>query len=197
MKRIAITGNIGSGKTWVSQLFTQKLQIPVFDSDEATKNLYDRPDVRQQMQARFGEDLYIEAGLDRRRLAELIFADREAMHFVEEVAYPPLFEVFENWIAAHGTNKPYVLFESAIVFEKHLEQHFDGVIMVTASEETRLRRVMIRNHCNEAEVRQRMVLQWTDEQKCALADFVVHHDRDEEDAYLLRQIRRIHRTLSS
>ena len=76
MKRVAITGNIGSGKTWVSQLFAERLGIPVFDSDRETKLLYGRPDVVEAMQARFGDGLYAPDGtLHNARLAQLLFDD--------------------------------------------------------------------------------------------------------------------------
>ena len=196
MKRVAITGNIGSGKTWVSQLFAERLGIPVFDSDRETKLLYGRPDVVEAMQARFGDGLYAPDGtLHNARLAQLLFDDPEALRFVEQLLYPLLFDRFEAWADDYAATKPYVLFESAIVLEKHLESRFDAVVMVTASEATRLRRVMLRNRCSEAVVRQRMALQWPDERKCALADFVITHEADDEDAILLRQIRRVHRSL--
>ena len=59
MKKVALTGNIGSGKSWVSQLF-QRIGIPVFNSDEEAKRLYDRNDIREAMKARFGEDVYFD-----------------------------------------------------------------------------------------------------------------------------------------
>jgi len=195
MKLVAITGNIGSGKTWVSQLFAEHLGIAVFDSDRETKLLYGLPDVVEAMEARFGEGLYDPDGnLRNARLAQLLFDDPEALRFVEQLLYPILFDRFDDWAEAHA-DQPYVLFESAIVMEKRLESRFDAIVMVTASEATRLRRVMLRNRCSEAVVRQRMALQWPEDLKCALADYVITHEADDEDAALLRQIRRVHRAL--
>jgi dephospho-CoA kinase len=84
------------------------------------------------------------------------------------------------------------LFESALVFEKRLESRFDAVVMVSASESTRLRRVMEREHCNEVTVRARMAKQWPEEGKRLLADYVIWHEHDDEDVALLRQITQIH-----
>ena len=196
MKRIAITGNIGSGKTWVSNLFEDHFDIPVFDSDLMVKGLYFRFDIRDRLCIRFGKDLYQPGpGINKARLAEIIFNDPEALAFVENLVYPSLFHHYDFWANDYAIDKPYVLFESALVFEKHLEDRFDGIIMVTASEATRLRRVMERNGCSEAEVRQRMALQWTEADKCAKADFVVDHETDDDDEGLLSQVRRIHETL--
>ena len=189
MKKIAITGNIGSGKSWVSLLF-ESLGIPVFYSDDEAKRLYSRPDIREAMTLRFGTELYGPDGqLNKPYLSSLIFNDASAMADVERILYPALNAWFDDW--AEGQDAPYVLYESAIIFEKHLEGRFDGVVMVTASEATRLRRVMLRDRCDEAAVRRRMALQWPDNLKCARADHVIVHDADDEDEALMCQVRAV------
>lgn len=189
MKKIAITGNIGSGKSWVSLLF-ESLGIPVFYSDDEAKRLYSRPDIREAMTLRFGTELYGPDGqLNKPYLSSLIFNDASAMADVERILYPALNAWFDDW--AEGQDAPYVLYESAIIFEKHLEGRFDGVVMVTASEATRLRRVMLRDCCDEAAVRRRMALQWPDALKCARADHVIVHDADDEDEALMCQVRAV------
>ena len=189
MKKIAITGNIGSGKSWVSLLF-ESLGIPVFYSDDEAKRLYSRPDIREAMTLRFGAELYGPDGqLNKPYLSSLIFNDASAMADVERILYPALNAWFDDW--AEGQDAPYVLYESAIIFEKHLEGRFDGVVMVTASEATRLRRVMLRDRCDEAAVRRRMALQWPDALKCARADHVIVHDADDEDEALMCQVRAV------
>ena len=189
MKKIAITGNIGSGKSWVSLLF-ESLGIPVFYSDDEAKRLYSRPDIREAMTLRFGTELYGPDGqLNKPYLSSLIFNDASAMTDVERILYPALNAWFDDW--AEGQDAPYVLYESAIIFEKHLEGRFDGVVMVTASEATRLCRVMLRDRCDEAAVRRRMALQWPDALKCARADHVIVHDADDEDEALMCQVRAV------
>ena len=132
MKKVALTGNIGSGKSWVCQLF-QRIGIPVFNSDEEAKRLYDRDDIREAMKARFGEDVYFDDdSVNRKRVAEIIFNDAEAMHEVEQLLYPALNAYFDEW-AEEQDDAPYVLYESAIIFEKHLEDRFDAVVLVSAS----------------------------------------------------------------
>ena len=59
MKKVAITGNIGSGKSWVCELFKQRLGIPVYNSDDAAKQMYFLPDVREKLVSRFGDSIYL------------------------------------------------------------------------------------------------------------------------------------------
>ena len=194
MKKVAITGNIGSGKSWVCELFKQRLGIPVYNSDDAAKQMYFLPNVREKLVERFGDEFYIsDREINRKLIAELIFSDEIAQHDLEGILYPALFVDFEQWMTKQHT--PYVLFESALVFEKRLEKRFDVVVMVSASVETRLRRAMLRDRCDEATVRARMAKQWPEEGKRLLADYVFWHENDDEDEALMRQIMEVHKSL--
>lgn len=194
MKKIAITGNIGSGKSWVCELFRQRLGIPVYNSDEAAKRMYFEPDVREKLVQYFGKEIYLsDTELDRKRIADLIFSDEKAQKDLEGILYPALFVDFARWMEQQ--NAPYVLFESALIFEKRLEKQFDAVVMVSASEATRLRRAMLRDRCDETTVRARMAKQWPEEGKRLMSDYVIWHENDDEDEVLMGQIRQVHKLL--
>ena len=194
MKKVAITGNIGSGKSWVCELFKQRLGIPVYNSDDAAKQLYFLPEVREKLVERFGDGFYIsDRELNRKCIADLIFNDETAQRDLEGILYPALFIDFERWMEKQEA--PYVLFESALIFEKRLENRFDAIVMVSASESTRLRRAMERDHCDEATVRARMAKQWPEEGKRLLADYVIWHENDDEDDALMRQIIEVQKSL--
>ena len=192
--KVAITGNIGSGKSYVSELF-KNLGIPVFDSDYEAKQLYYRSEVRQKMVGRFGEEMYDADGrLDRKRMASKVFSDPCALAYVESVLYPVLNAWFDEWAARQDA--PYVLYESALIFEKHLESMFDAVIVVAASEPVRIARVMRRDRCTEDQVRARMALQLPQAEKVAHADYVIIHEEDDEDGFLKEQVRQINERLT-
>ena len=194
MKKVAITGNIGSGKSWVCELFKQHFGIPVYNSDAAAKRMYFLPKVRQQMVKRFGEAFYLsDTELNRKLIADLIFHNEKAQRDLEGILYPALFVDFGQWMEEQDA--PYVLFESALVFEKRLEKRFDVVVMVSASESTRVRRAMLRDHCDETSVRARMAKQWPEEGKRLLSDYVIWHESDDEDDALIDQIQRLHKLL--
>lgn len=194
MKKVAITGNIGSGKSWVCELFKHHLGIPVYNSDFAAKQMYFLPDVRKKLVGRFGDLIYLsDTEIDRKYLADLVFHDENAQRDLEGILYPALFVDFEQWMEKQ--NAPYVLFESALVYEKRLEKQFDAIVMVSASEKTRLRRAMERDHCDESTVRARMAKQWPEEGKRLLADYVIWHENDDEDDLLMQQIMEVHKSL--
>lgn len=176
MKRVGITGNIGSGKSYVCKMF-EKLGIPVFYSDDETKKLYLIPSVKEQIIKRFGEEVYFEDGtLNRKLLSYHLFKNEEAMKFIESVLYPALNQHFDEW--CEQQTSPYVLYESAILFEKNYGKYFDKIIFVSAPEDIRLQRVMKRDDCTEENVRSRMRLQMSEETKISKADFVIYNDGD-------------------
>ncbi|MBO7528821.1 MAG: dephospho-CoA kinase [Bacteroidales bacterium] len=174
MKKIGITGNIGSGKSYVCKMF-ENLGIPVFYSDDETKKLYLIPSVKTLIINRFGNEVYFEDGtLNRKLLSYHLFKNEEAMKFIESVLYPALNQHFDEWCEQQTT--PYVLYESAILFEKNYEKFFDKIIFVSAAESIRLQRVMKRDDCSEENVRSRMRLQLNEETKISRADFVIYND---------------------
>ena len=196
MKKVAITGNIGSGKSWVCELFRQRLDIPVYNSDDAAKRMYFEHDAQEKLVKRFGKSIYLsDSEINKNYLADLVFHNETAQHDLEGILYPALFVDFGRW--TDRQNAPYVLFESALVFEKRLEKQFDAVVMVSASEQTRLRRAMLRDHCDEATVRARMAKQWPEEGKRLLADYVIWHEKDDEDEALWEQIIKVNESVSS
>ena len=174
MKKIGITGNIGSGKSFVCKIF-ENLGIPVFYSDEETKRLYLVPSVKELIINRFGEEVYFDDGtLNRKLLSYHLFKNEEAMRYIESVLYPALNQYFDEWCERH--NSPYVLYESAIIYEKNYDHFFEKIIFVSASEDIRLQRVMQRDDCSEENVRSRMRLQQSEAEKLSKADFVIYND---------------------
>ncbi|MBO2524027.1 MAG: dephospho-CoA kinase [Bacteroidetes bacterium] len=191
MKKVGITGNIGSGKSYVCKMF-ERLGIPVFYSDDETKKLYLIPSVKEQIIKRFGKEVYFEDGtLNRKLLSYHLFKNEEAMKFIESVLYPALNQHFDEW--CEQQTSPYVLYESAILFEKNYGKYFDKIIFVSAPEDIRLQRVMKRDDCTEENVRSRMRLQMSEETKLSKADFVIYNDGDKA---LEPQVETINKQLS-
>ncbi|MFW6249149.1 MAG: dephospho-CoA kinase [Bacteroidota bacterium] len=188
MKQIGLTGGIGSGKSLVALVF-QKLGIPCFNADVAAKEVMDQNDVViRKIKNRFGADVYSNGKLDRKKFAQIIFADQKAIEFVNHLVHPVVNNLFDCW-KKEWEQCPYVLFEAAIIFESALEDMFARVIVVTAPEIKRVERVCQRDQVTPGQVRARMEFQWPEEKKIKLADFVLVND---EKQLLIPQIIDLH-----
>ncbi|MFM7724473.1 MAG: dephospho-CoA kinase [Bacteroidota bacterium] len=174
MKRIGLTGGIGSGKSYIARIL-EKMGYPVYYSDAQSKALTDtHPVIREKLVARFGKEIYIEQGLNRKLLAEFIFASEEHRLFVNELIHPLVRNNFEHWCSEQRS--PIVFNEAAILFETGAYRQFNGTLLVVAPLELRIQRVMQRDHCTEEEVKERMKTQWSDDQKIPLATCIVMND---------------------
>lgn len=170
------TGGIGSGKSVVVRLF-QALDIPSYDCDRAAKELYDRdPQLLAEVAALCGEEvLDAEGRLDRAALARKIFGDAALLAALEDRVHPAVIRDFEKW--KEEQESALVVIESAILLEKpRFAGLMDYTVVVTAPEAVRIARVMRRDGLSEAQVRQRMAAQWSDEARLARTDFVLEND---------------------
>ena len=179
MNTVIVTGLIGSGKSAVCALLRER-GIPVYDSDARTKELYERkPGLVECLEQALGLPLKGADGrLDRKALAGRIFSDTAARETLEAIVYPEVLADFKDW-RDRQQGAPFVVLESAVILSKPV---FDGVaqavVLVTAREDVRLRRVMGRDALPEAAVRARMAAQGIPEGK--VSAFIANDGSPEE-----------------
>lgn len=173
MKIVALTGGIGSGKTTVAKMF-KDLGVPVYNSDKEAKALMvSSKELRKAIKALLGAEAYNGKTLDREYIAKKVFGDKGLLGQLNKIVHPAVREDFLRWVAKQST--PYVIQESAIVFENGQQDFYDKIILVTAPEEVRLARVMERDKVSESEIRARMGNQLNDTVKIGLSDYVIEN----------------------
>lgn len=190
MMRVGLTGGIGSGKSTVAGFF-QELGVPVYNSDLRARELMEKNEgLRQAISKLLGPEAYRNSGLNRAYIASRVFKDKVLLEQLNALVHPVVREDFLSWVARQKA--PYVLQEAAILFENGAYKAFDRMILVTAPEETRIRRVMERDSVSRESVTRRMKNQWKTSQKIPLSDYVIEN----EDLEKTRQeVGRIHREL--
>ncbi len=191
MLKVAITGNIGSGKTTVCKIY-ESLGIPVFYADSEAKKLYRDAGIRTRVKEVFGEAIFDEKGeLRRQKLANIVFHNPEALQQLNAIIHPAVMDRYDRWIQDNA-DKPYTLHEAAVIFENHLEKQFDFIITVSCPEDLRTARIRKRDGLSEKEIKNRMKRQWPDNRKAALSNAVIVNDGKH---FLIPQVLKIHKIL--
>src|SRR5687768_9146313 len=179
MNLIGLTGGIGSGKSTVAEVF-MTLGIPVYESDARAKLiLANNSDIRRQIIDLLGAEAYQQDALNRSWIASQVFADRAKLEKLNAIVHPAVYEDLKVWASEESqSGAPYVIQESAILFEENLTSRLKAIILVVADEETRIARVIERDQITKEKVKERMMHQWTDEIKIPLSDYIIFNDAD-------------------
>ena len=180
--KIAITGPIGSGKSYVCRELARH-GIDVYDCDAAAKRLMrqDRS-LQHALQSLVGEEVYREGTLQKAVLARFILSGESQKQAVNDVVHPAVAIDFEqsgmDWL------------ESAILFESGFRRRtrLDRVVCVTAPEELRIRRVMERDHVNKDNARQWVAAQMSQKEMMELSDYVIVNDGEQNVAVQIERI---------
>ena len=201
LKTIGITGGIGSGKSYVSDILRRVFDIPVYDCDKEAKRLAATdPEIRRKLIQLVGTEVFNGQELVKPVLADFLFASPENGRKVNAIIHPAVLRDFERWAGPPPSNsllrgrtksgdgivKPpltgrfgEVCLESAILYESGFDKHVNYIIFVDAPEEVRLQRAMQRDGATEAQIRARMKMQHPDEHR-AKADFVIDNSATTE-----------------
>jgi len=176
---VALTGGIGSGKSTVGQIF-EDLGAVVTDSDQLARNVVERGTTGfDQIVAAFGDEVLKNGDLDRAALAEVIFKDPVKRTQLEQITHPLIRRAFAE-IVESAQNNSIVINQIPLLVESKHEYKFDHVITVSATEEVRIQRLLMRG-MNLTQIKQRIGAQSTDAQREAISDTVISNDKDHSE----------------
>jgi dephospho-CoA kinase len=172
--KVAITGGIGSGKSYVCKLLQQR-GINIYDCDQAAKRLIrTSPDIRRQLTMLIGSEAYLgEDGqggwiLNKAVVAQFLLGSETNAHAIDDIVHPAVFHDFETsgmqWL------------ESAILYESGMDKLVNRVIVVTAPQEVRIQRVMQRDGISREKVLEWMSRQWSQDEIRQRADYEIIND---------------------
>lgn len=175
MIKIAVTGGIGSGKSYISHLL-ENMHIPVYNADNEAKRLTaSDAGIRGELIALLGEDVYKDGLLNKPLLASYLFSNPAHVLQINSIIHPRVRKDFTVWVERQEKCE-IVGMESAILYEAGFQDTVDAVIMVYAPVELRIQRAMYRDGASEEQVRARIAAQMDDEEKRRRADFTVVND---------------------
>ena len=174
--RIGITGGIGAGKSTVCKIFNQ-IGIPIYDADFRAKWLMNNnPELKEAIRKSFGWDSYTRKDdLNRDYLGKVVFNNEEKLKNLNNIVHPAVIIDFELWTQEHK-HEPYSLKEAALLFESNSYKNLHKVIVINSPIETRIERVVKRDHVKREDVLKRIENQSTDRERIEKADWIIYND---------------------
>ena len=170
---LGVTGLQGSGKSYISSQFAQ-LGVPVYNSDDRAKWVNNNiPELKEQLIAEFG-DVYTNGVLDKYKVRKIVFVEggEEKLKRLNQICHPYVRKDFEDFCTLHK-DKPFILAESAILFESGMSEKMDRIIFVDVRYSVRLERAMKRDNITREEYDTRMKSQLDDSEKKRKSDFII------------------------
>jgi len=184
MLKVGLTGGIGSGKSSVSALFSDWGSY-IFDADSVAKEILNHNETAQgEIIAEFGTDVLDgNNSIDKQKLARVAFQDENHQLRLNTIIHPYVFSEIDSKFDIILAKKEHDIFvvDAALIYESGADTHMDYVIVVTSHLRLRTQRVMERGGLTREEFLDRVDLQWPDEDKVHMADFVIHNNGTEKD----------------
>jgi len=177
MLRLAITGNLGTGKSTVCRIF-EGLGVPVYFADTEAKRLMQQSDdLKKQIQATFGSDIYVQGELQRQKLASIVFQDPQALESLNQLVHPAVNQDMELWFKKQAKKGATIAIEeAALTFEAGHQSSFDKIITVVAPLSLIIKRGMKRDGSSEKEIRSRLNRQMPQMEKAIRSDGIILND---------------------
>lgn len=194
MRRVALTGGIATGKTYVSTKL-REAGIPVVDADVLAREVV-APGTAGlvAVRRRFGPDAVRADGtLDRVRIGHLVFRDRRARLDLEAIVHPAVQKAIEGFFAALPKRTPCAVADIPLLFETGRAGAFDAVVVAACPREMQIARVMARDHLSREDAERRLAAQWPIDDKVKKATHVIRTegsfaDTDTQIAALIKTL---------
>lgn len=173
MVQIAVTGNMGCGKTTICQLMENE-GVPVYYSDFRAKQLMNQNEsLMDSIKERFGEESYHDGLLNRKWIASIVFDDTTALNDLNNLVHPVVQKDYLSWVSQQ--TKDIIAYESAILIEHGNQGDFDIVILVQCPKNICFERIQKRDGLTLDQVQARSRFQWPEEEKIKYADYLIEN----------------------
>jgi dephospho-CoA kinase len=187
---IGLTGGIASGKSTVAGMLAAK-GAWIVDADQLARRVVGpgTPALSEIAQAFGPEVIAADGALDRRRLAELVFADEAARQRLNSIVHPGVLELSQAEILeAQSAGAGIIIYDVPLLFETGRQAEFQGTLLVWVEGQTQLLRLRLRSDLSEAEAEARIASQMPMERKRELADWVIDNSGTLEETQALLDV---------
>ncbi len=177
---VGLTGQSGAGKTTVCKVFEEN-GFAVVNCDLISRQVTEKESpCLSQLAECFGKDIIRPDGtLDRRKLGNIVFGNRELLYQLNGICYPYItYQIVERLKAFKESGQRYVLLDAPTLFESRADDFCDLIISVTADKESRLKRILERDGITEEQALKRFASQHTEEFFRNRSDYIIINNKD-------------------
>lgn len=181
MLKVAITGNIASGKSTVEDLLKDK-GYKVLDTDDIAHLLLRQEKIKKLIISKFaGLDILENDELSRPKLGIIVFANEEHRKVLEEILHPLIRDEIKQWFKEQEKDEKIVFVSVPLLFEAKFENLFDKIVLIYADDEVRIKRLIQRNDLKEEMARNRLGLQMSQDKKKPLVGYILFNNGSLDD----------------
>ena len=186
MYKLGITGGIGSGKTTVANYIEQNYtSVYLFNADKESKShLKKSLSLQHRIINVFGSAVTTNNKLEINKLAEVAFSDKINQNILNGLMWAEVFILINNKIEECQKNKVKLfIVDAAMIFEAKLENLFDSTLLITSDKEVRLKRAEKRRNISLEQIKKRMSLQLSEDEKKKIASHIIKNNKDIDTLY--------------
>ncbi|MAJ45622.1 MAG: dephospho-CoA kinase [Candidatus Marinimicrobia bacterium] len=179
MTKIGITGSIGAGKSTASKILKKHLNAYLFDADKELKtHLFSSISLQNKLINLFGQEIKgSDSKINSKLLASIAFKNQANQKLLNEVLWPEVFILIDEAInKAEKNNYKYFIVDAALLLESGLTDIFDMIVLITASENIRMKRAIERKKISLEQIKKRDLLQWSESKKSKNVDLIVKNE---------------------
>ena len=186
MRKVAMTGGIGSGKSFISNKFNE-LGVPIYNSDvRANIIINSNITVKELLIKNFGDDSFIDGELNKKLISKIIFNNKSKLDLINSIVHPFVYQDYKSWLLIQ--NASYTIYESAIIYENNSMHKFDKIIGVISDNKLKISRLLKRG-MNMKSITNIMKNQTDDLEIIKISDFLIYNNLNNN---LTNEVMRIH-----
>ena len=177
IRKIALTGGIATGKTYVAARL-REAGVPIVDADALAREVVEPGSpALSAIRKRFGPDAVRRDGtMDRVRVGQIVFKDKRARLDLEAIIHPAVIKAINDFFNALPKRTPFAVADIPLVYETGRDKDFDAIIVVACPRDMQLQRLMERNKLSKEDAERRLAAQLPIDQKVKKATYVINND---------------------
>ena len=194
---IGLTGGVASGKTTISNMFSE-LGVPVIDTDIVSRELLEKGQPGyEKVTQKLGLDILLEDGnIDRRKLRQAVFTEPVLKTWLEKVLHPLIYQSAQQQLENQADSK-YALLVVPLLFETSFDSLVDRTLVVDCSRNTQFKRLIARDNIDEALAIKMLDQQWSNDERLSKADNIVHNDQNVNLSLQIENLHQLYLTIST